>query len=83
MRVAHDLDLSRRTQLAGSTMAFAMTLPAGLIAQARTELPVLVRLSWGEGEGDQAIRGRMISAIFRALREVVTDPRSTWVLADA
>lgn len=81
--MAHNIQLSRRTLLAGSAMAFVMTLPAGLIAQARGELPVLVQLSRGEGEGDQALRGRMISAVFRALGEVGTDPRSTLLLADA
>ncbi len=64
-------------------MAFVMTLPAGVVAQGRAALPVLVQISWGEGEGDQARRGRMITALFRALEETNTDPRSNWVLADA
>lgn len=77
------MQLSRRMLLAGSAMTFFMTLPAGMVAQGRAELPVLVQLSWGEGERDQARRGRMISAIFRALGEVDKAPRSTWMLADA
>jgi hypothetical protein len=59
-----------------------MTLPAGARAQGRSRLPALVHLSWGQGEGDQARRGGLIAAIFRALSDTDTDPRSTWVLAN-
>lgn len=75
--------VSRRAMLAGSAAALALTLPKGAFAQAHQSFPAMVKLSWGEGEGDPGLRRRLISAVTAAMAESGSDRSATWVFADA
>ncbi len=75
--------VSRRTVLAGSAAALALSLPEGALGQARPLFPAMVRLSWGESESDPKLRGRLIAAVTAVMVESGADIRATWVHANA
>lgn len=79
------INISRRTMLAGSVTALALTLPASAMEPSRATLPGIVQVSWGGEEAGPASRERLIAAITGTVQASMSKATAaaTWVLVDA